>query len=446
VVVSEALDSLHVFVDGSIAYADGSPVPGAQRSVLRLGGSSRTGSASERFVGAIGAVRLYDDVLTRQQARDRFLADSARFIPTFTNTHARVFTLAADSATGTGPATAPGAGSPWRDVSGNGIDGVLENFTTVSDSSGWAGGVAGGAPPRLELDGIDDVVTLPPQSVSALQAPQAASIAMWFRPSATLAREQGLIEWNAGDAARSGLALEVCAGRLRLWTTAGWADVAGVSAARWHHVALTETHTVATLWLDGVSVWRGFAPALGSQTSALVIGALMPAAGGPPTAFFRGAIARVEVAAGVFQDQDVTARFDAQAAPYLHVVEALTASPSCLGGARTCVQVPVTFSRIGTSGLLGFSVTLELSPELQRCGDVVAGSFLDGPAPTFFNARDGAGNTCVVDGVRLGPGCDAPAIGDLFFLPVSATVSAGTGAVRVIAASVRDCSRPKTDG
>lgn len=444
VVVSEALDSLHVFVDGSIAYVDGAPVPGAQRSVLRLGGSSRAGAASERFVGAIGVVRLYDDVLTQQQARDGFLADSARFIPTFTNTLARVVALVADSATGTGPAIAPGAGSPWRDVSGDGNDGVLENFTTVSDSSGWAGGVAGDAPERLELDGIDDVVSLAPQSVPALQAPQSASVAMWFRPSATLAREQGLIEWNAGDAARSGLALEVCAGRLRLWTAAGWADVAGVSAARWHHVALAETHTVATLWLDGRSVWRGFAPVLGSQTSALVIGALMPAVSGPPTAFFRGAVARVDVAAGVFQDHDVTARFDAQAAPYLHVVEALPASPTCLGGARTCVQVPVTFARIGTSGMLGFSVTLELSAELQRCGDVVAGSFLDGPAPTFVNARDEAGNTCVVDGVRLGQGCDAPAVGELFFLPVSAAVSAGTGTVRVIAASVRDCSNHNT--
>src|SRR5262249_20669018 len=174
------------------------------------------------------------------------------------------------------------------------------------------------------------------------------------------------------------------------------------------------------------------------------IGALMPAAGGAPTAFFRGAVARVEVATGVFQDHDVTARFDAQVAPYLHVVEVLRASPSCLGGARTCVQVPVTLTRIGTSGVLGFSVTLELSPELQRCGDVVAGTFLDGPAPTFFNARETAGNTCVVDGVRLGTGCDAPAVGELFYLPVSATVSAGTGTVRVIAATVRDCSNNNT--
>jgi glucose/arabinose dehydrogenase len=440
VVVSQGLDSLRVFVDGAAAYADGAPVPGAQHSELRLGASSRSGMVSERFAGAIGAVRLYDDALGLAQARTGFLADSARFIPALANAPASVVVLAADSATGTGPAASPGAASPWHDVSGEGHDGVLEDFATVSDSSGWTGVSASDAPPRLELDGVNDVVSLPPGSIPALQSPQSASVAMWFRPAATLAREQGLLEWNAGDAARSGLALELAAGRLRLWTATGWTDVCAVTAARWHQVAVAETHTLATVWLDGREVWRGFSPVLGSQASALVIGALMPVAGGPATAFLRGAVARCELASGVFRDPDVTARYAAQAAEFLHVVTALPATPSCLGGARTTVQVPVTFQRIGTAGLLGFSVTLQLSPELQRSGEVVAGSFLDGPASTFVNARDEAGNTCVVDGVRLGLGCDAPAVGELFFLPVSATVGAGNGTVSVIAASVRDCA------
>lgn len=440
VIVSQALDSLRVYVDGAVAYADGAPVPGAQRSLLRLGGSSRGGVASERFVGAIGVVRLYDDALGAAQARSAFLADSVRFIPAFADAPASVVVLSADSATGVGPAVSPGAGSPWRDLAGQGHDGTLEAFATVSDSSGWTGGSAGDAPTRLELDGVDDVVSLAPGSIPALQAPQSASVAMWFRAASTLAREQGLLEWNAGDPARSGLALELAAGRLRLWTASGWADVCAVAAGRWHHVAVAETHALATVWLDGREVWRGFSPVLGSQASALVIGALLPVAGGPATAFFRGAVARWELASGVFRDEDVAARYAAEAAPYLHVVEALPASPSCLGGVRTCVQVPVTFTRVGTSGLLGFSVTLELSPELQRCGEVVPGSFLDGPASTFVNARDEAGNTCVVDGARLGLGCEAPAVGALFYLPVSATVAAGSGTVRVIAASIRDCT------
>jgi glucose/arabinose dehydrogenase len=440
VVVSEGLDSLRVFVDGAVAYADGAPVPGAQHSVLRLGASSRGGTVSERFAGAIGAVRLYDDALGQAQARTGFLADSVRFIPPLADAPVRAVVLAADSATGTGPAVTPGAGSPWRDLSGEGHDGVLEAFAAVSDSSGWTGSSASDAPLRLELDGVDDVVTLAPGSIPALQAPPSASVAMWFRPAATLAREQGLLEWNAGDVGRSGLALELCAGRLRLWTAAGWTDICAVAAARWHHVAVAETHALATVWLDGREVWRGFSPALGSQASALVVGALMPSVGGPATAFLRGAVARCELAAGAFRDQDVMALYTAQAAAYVHVVEALPASPSCLGGTRTTVQVPVTFQRIGTAGLIGFSVTLQLSPELQRGGEVVAGSFLDGPASTFFNSRDEAGNTCVVDGVRLGLGCDAPAVGELFFLPVSATVAAGSGTVRVIAASIRDCA------
>src|SRR5213075_2238482 len=102
--------------------------------------------------------------------------------------------------------------------------------------------------------------------------------------------------------------------------------------------------------------------------SALVIGALLPLATDPPVAFLRGAVARVEVTRGAFTDADVAARYAAQSAPFLHVLGAASATPSCLGGTRTTVQVPVRLARVGTSGLVGYSVTLQWSAELQLSG------------------------------------------------------------------------------
>jgi hypothetical protein len=438
-VLEQSANSLELYVNGVLAHADDAPVPGAQHSTLDLGASRRGGVVAERMEGAVGAARLYDEMLSASQVRTTFLADSAKFLGTGATAPVTALVLAADSASGSGPPVVPGTASPWRDLSGGAHDGALEGFTAANDTSGWAGDATTGSPWRLELDGVDDDVRIAAGSVAALQSPAAASMAMWVRPAATLAREQGLLEWNAGDASRSGLALELLSGRLRLWTGSGWADAAGVTPGVWHHVAVAKSSTVASVWLDGRPVWRGFSPVLGTQTSALVIGGLLPVVSGPVTNRLRGAIARVEVASGTFGDGDVMARYQSQDAPYLHVMRASGAQPSCLGGSRTIVQVPVVFDRVGTTGALGYSVTLQWSAELARNGSVIEGPFLSGPAPTFVQVVDGPNRTCTVDVVRLGQGCSAPSSGELFRLPLSATIASGNGTVRVLSATLRDC-------
>src|SRR5262249_147740 len=163
------------------------------------------------------------------------------------------------------------------------------------------------------------------------------------------------------DAARSGLALELLSGRLRLWTGSGWADVGGATAGVWHQVAVAKSSTLASVWVDGRAVWRGFSPLLGPPPTPPLIRGLLPSPASAASSLSRcrGAIARLEVASGAFRDADVAARYAAEAAPYLHLLSPVTAVPSCLGGTRTCVQVPVMFDRVGTSGVLGFSVTLQ---------------------------------------------------------------------------------------
>jgi hypothetical protein len=104
------------------------------------------------------------------------------------------------------------------------------------------------------------------------------------------------------------------------------------------------------------------------------------------------------------------------------------------------VQVPVRLARVGTSGMVGYSVTLTWSPELQLSGAVQEGEFLTGTAPTFFQVTNVADRTITVDCVRLGQGCSAPAAGDLFRLAFSAAIGSGTGSVRVLAATLRDCT------
>src|SRR5262249_42320090 len=150
---------------------------------------------AERFEGAIGVVRLYDEALSGAQVRAAFLADSARFLGSAPEVLADAVVLAADSADGSGPPVVPGVASPWVDVSGGGYHAELVGVPPASDTSGWAGSPAAGSPWRLELDGVNDLVRIAPGAVTPLQAPAAASAAVWFRAAAVLPREQGLIEW-----------------------------------------------------------------------------------------------------------------------------------------------------------------------------------------------------------------------------------------------------------
>ncbi|MFI5372708.1 MAG: Ig-like domain repeat protein, partial [Candidatus Eisenbacteria bacterium] len=119
-----------------------------------------------------------------------------------------------------------------------------------------------------------------------------------------------------------------------------------------------------------------------------------------------------------------------------------------LGPSHPTTAVPVTLSRDGTTALLGFSVTLQLSSEfapLTLTGgdpDVVLGSFLTtGGRATNLQLRDNGGGSYTVDGVTLGTDCGPTAqTGTLFTVRVRSTNPGGTGTVTLQSVRLRDCS------
>src|SRR5262249_43897809 len=108
-----------------------------------------------------------------------------------------------------------------------------------------------------------------------------------------------------------------------------------------------------------------------------------------------------------------------------------------------CVTIPVTLSRTAANGVLAFSVTFQLSPDLALCsgtGSVTEGTFLSGVGPTLFNVVSLGGHSYRADGA-LTANCGATATSGLLFnVGVTSTGAGGTGSLTVTAASLRDCS------
>jgi len=120
-------------------------------------------------------------------------------------------------------------------------------------------------------------------------------------------------------------------------------------------------------------------------------------------------------------------------------------SPStCLSLADSCATVDVDISRLSTVGMRGFSVTFQLSSELQLCGglgSISEGTYLSSIGGTNFQVLANGGGSYTADCAILGLPCGATAAtGNLFEVAVKKTGSDGTGTVTVTSVTLRDCS------
>lgn len=112
----------------------------------------------------------------------------------------------------------------------------------------------------------------------------------------------------------------------------------------------------------------------------------------------------------------------------------------CISTVHTCVSVPVVFSRTDTTGMRGYSVTLQLSANLALCGSITRGSYLTSANPnTKFIVTDLGGGSYLVDEVILGVPCGATGSGTLFTIPLTSSSPGGIGTVSITSVTARNC-------
>ena len=155
------------------------------------------------------------------------------------------------------------------DSSGSGNTGTLQNFPATSSAV-----VSGKVGQSLIFDGVDDYVKLPD---SASLEPSSLTISAWIKRNGPLATNQRpIVSLHFNDVylyiANSVNGLLYC-GMNGLSTLTG----TSVTPDVWHHVAVTYNGSLATLYLDGVSVdtksgtlvWEGGThyPRIGSEDS-----------------------------------------------------------------------------------------------------------------------------------------------------------------------------------
>ena len=109
-----------------------------------------------------------------------------------------------------------------------------------------------------------------------------------------------------------------------------------------------------------------------------------------------------------------------------------------LSPAHPNVTIPVNIHRLSNAPLLGFSVTLQLSPELSlNYGQ--SGLFLGNVGAMLFNSINHGNGLYTFDGA-LTENCGATALdGDLFSLNLSSAAASGTGTVSIVSALLRNC-------
>jgi hypothetical protein len=120
-----------------------------------------------------------------------------------------------------------------------------------------------------------------------------------------------------------------------------------------------------------------------------------------------------------------------------------TSSTSVLCPTNTCVTIPITFARNGGTPLLGYSVTFQLSANLDLClgtASITEGGFLSASGGTLFNIVNRGGGLYSVDDA-LSANCGASGTsGTLFSIGVKSSAAGGTGSVTITSLKLRDCS------
>ena len=120
-------------------------------------------------------------------------------------------------------------------------------------------------------------------------------------------------------------------------------------------------------------------------------------------------------------------------------------APACITPAHSCQTIPVNIARTDATGIRLFSITFQLSSELQLCGpvgaNVLEGDYLSNVSGTSFLVTSNGGGSYTADGTILGTPCGATASsGNLFNIKVTNTGGSGTGTVTVTSVVLRDCS------
>jgi hypothetical protein len=104
----------------------------------------------------------------------------------------------------------------------------------------------------------------------------------------------------------------------------------------------------------------------------------------------------------------------------------------------------VVFSRDDTTPVRGFSVTFELSSELELCGSIAGsireGTYLSGTGGTHYEVTSNGGGSYTVDCAILGLPCGSTGDGLLFTIDVQGSGGDGIGTITVTSVTVRDCS------
>ena len=127
---------------------------------------------------------------------------------------------------------------------------------------------------------------------------------------------------------------------------------------------------------------------------------------------------------------------------------------TCLTAATPCNTVSFDITRTDAAGMRAFSVTFQLSSELELCtgspGDIAEGTYLSGVGGTNFQVLDNTGGSYTVDCAILGLPCGATAAtGTLFTVNVKASGTASsedTGTITVTSVTFRDCSNAPIPG
>jgi hypothetical protein len=133
-------------------------------------------------------------------------------------------------------------------------------------------------------------------------------------------------------------------------------------------------------------------------------------------------------------------------AAWIPVVQANTVTPiptgDCISTVHPCVTVPLMISRGDAVPMRGYSVELQISPELVLCSgpsSITQGSYL--PGTTSFQVIDHGGGAYTVDQAILGLPCGAvnPS-GTLFSVEVKNAGADGAGTITAGAVFLRDCN------
>jgi hypothetical protein len=117
------------------------------------------------------------------------------------------------------------------------------------------------------------------------------------------------------------------------------------------------------------------------------------------------------------------------------------APATCITPTYACVSVPVNFTRVDTTPVRGFSVSLTLSANLALCdSQIVQGPYLSSVGATNFQVMNNGGGSYTVDCAILGLPCGKTGDGTLFALKLTSSSPSDTGTVTVDSVTVRDCS------